>query len=179
LTPCQTSGSWSCPFPHPACSWKCWTQDAADAAADSNLSLGSEGTQSVDNQMRDRGAGNDEAGHRRWLLYPWTRKMGVGSVDYYSAAASAFGMSDVWVFDQANWFDADGYQLDRPATREEYVAWPPPGYVPYQVCGRWQRRQQRVGRAGCARRLSGRLPPYARASEEGCWTGSTCQSWCA
>src|SRR3954464_7620558 len=26
----------------------------------------------------------------------------------------------------------------RPATREEYVAWPPPGYVPYQVVGpRW------------------------------------------
>jgi hypothetical protein len=35
----------------------------------------------------------------------------------------------LWVFDTFS---------PRPATREPYVAWPPPGYVPYQVVfARW------------------------------------------
>lgn len=48
--------------------------------------------------------------------------MGTGDIpDRDGRAAQA-----LWVFDATSWGP-------RPVTREEYVAWPPPGFVPYQV----------------------------------------------
>ncbi len=112
----------------PPTSWTCYTADGAEAASRSNLSLGNYGWAAVDGQMRDNGAYNTAAGHRRWILYPQTEEMGTGDVPsssgYYSANA-------LWVMDGR-------YNSTRPATREGYVAWPPPGYVPYTVVSpRW------------------------------------------
>ena len=106
-------------------SWTCYTEDGAAAASSSNLALGVVGPDAIDAYIRDSGAHNYAVGHRRWLLYPQTQLMGTGNV---SAAAVA---NSVWVFDPNIW-------APRPATREEYVSWPPPGHIPYQlVPPRW------------------------------------------
>ncbi len=113
-------------FPPPG--WACYTAEGAEAAASSNLAWGSAGADAIDGYMEDYGQGNTAVGHRRWLLYPQTRTMGTGDVpgDGQVRAANA-----TWVFD-------GNYGKTRPDTREAYVAWPPPGYVPYtQVYTRW------------------------------------------
>jgi len=108
---------------YPPSDWSCWTQEAYEAAQNSNLALGSSGPDSITSYIWDFGTGNSAVGHRRWLLYPQTRIMGTGDVPkqgpYYAANAT-------WVFD-GHYFDP------RPSTRTPYIAWPPPGYVPYTV----------------------------------------------
>src|SRR5262249_31156342 len=80
----------------------------------------------------DNGSNNAAAGHRSALLFPQTQSMGTGDVPQSGPAANPYYLANaIWVQD-ANIFGP------RPATREAYVAWPPPGYVPYQVVGpRW------------------------------------------
>ncbi len=108
-------------FPPP--SWLCYTADGAEAAQNSNLALGYAGPDAIDGLIRDNGNNNAAAGHRRWMLYPPTQQMGSGNVPATGPNPAA---SVLWVFDT--------HALDpRPATRESFVAWPPPGYVPYQV----------------------------------------------
>ena len=48
--------------------------------------------------------------------------MGTGDIPHSKGRAA----NSLWVFD-------NNFGGQRPATREEFVAWPPPGYVPYQV----------------------------------------------
>ncbi|MHB1296041.1 MAG: CAP domain-containing protein [Anaerolineae bacterium] len=112
----------------PPTSWQCYSAVGAEGAGTSNLYLGVYGPSAITGYMRDPGSGNYAAGHRRWILYPNTQEMGTGDVpaaDGYPAANA------LRVFDDHMWDP-------RPATREEYVAWPPPGYVPYQVVfARW------------------------------------------
>jgi hypothetical protein len=108
-------------FPPPT--WLCYTADGANAAQNSNLALGHAGPDAIDGLIRDNGNNNAAAGHRRWMLYPQTQKMGSGNVPVIGPNPAA---SVLWVFD-THTFDL------RPATRETFVAWPPPGYVPYQV----------------------------------------------
>jgi hypothetical protein len=75
---------------------------------------------------RDPGSGNylqDIAAD----LYP-NAEMGAGDIP---AVASYPPANALWVFDSNIWGP-------RPATRDEFVAWPPRGYVPYQVVfARW------------------------------------------
>ena len=108
---------------NPPPSWQCYTGEGAEAAGKSNLYLGIYGPASITGYINDPGSGNYAVGHRRWILYPQTEWMGSGDVPsmggYWSSNA-------LWVFDQNMW-------APRPQTREEFVAWPPPGYVPYQV----------------------------------------------
>jgi uncharacterized protein YkwD len=112
----------------PPANWTCWTQDGYDAAGNSNLSLGSAGPDSVVGQLRDNGANNTAAGHRRWILYPQTRFMGSGSVPANGPNNSS---GVLWVFDPF-------YGTSRPSTRDNYICWPPPGFVPYPVAyARW------------------------------------------
>ena len=102
--------------------WLCYTTEGAEAAGSSNLYLGRYGPSAITGYIYDPGAGNYPVGHRRWILYPQTQWMGSGDippVGYWSSNA-------LWVFDEHMW-------EPRPETREEYVAWPPRGYVPYQV----------------------------------------------
>jgi len=72
--------------------------------------------------MKDAGAANGPVGHRRWILYPQTQIMGTGDLP----SPPGWAANALWVIDSH-------YSDPRPPTREEFVAWPPPGYVPYQV----------------------------------------------
>jgi hypothetical protein len=107
----------------PSTDWLCYTAEGAQAAGRSNLCLGRYGPAAITGYMYDPGDGNYAVGHRRWILYPQTQWMGSGDIppvdDHRPANA-------LWVFDEHMW-------EPRPETREEFVAWPPPGYVPYQV----------------------------------------------
>jgi len=107
----------------PPSSWTCYTAEGAEAAGHSNLYLGTYSWGAIDGYMEDPGSGNTAAGHRRWILYPQTQVMGTGDIP---STGSYWAANALWVFD-ANMWGA------RPPTREEFVAWPPPGYVPYQV----------------------------------------------
>ncbi|MCX8108124.1 MAG: CAP domain-containing protein, partial [Verrucomicrobiae bacterium] len=113
---------------YPPPTWKCYTEDGAEAAANSNLALGSYGPDAIVRYIEDFGSFNSAVGHRRWILYPQTRVMGTGDIPSNPHGPPS---NTLWILDSyAN-------QV-RPATREPYVAWPPPGYVPYQVVfARW------------------------------------------
>ncbi len=107
----------------PASSWACYTSAGAQAAGSSNIALGLYGLSAIDAYMKDAGGNNTAAGHRRWLLYPQTQSFGTGDVP---AVGSYSAANSLWVWDA----NVSG---PRPTTRDGYVAWPPPGYVPYQV----------------------------------------------
>jgi hypothetical protein len=112
----------------PPSSWLCYSADGAEAGAKSNLALGSAGPDAVTGYIEDRYANNYTVGHRRWLLYPQTRVMGTGDV----LTADYTGANSLWVHDDAHYWDS------RPPVRDQFVAWPPPGYVPYPlVFARW------------------------------------------
>ena len=113
---------------YPTADWLCYSADGADGALHSNLALFSRGPLTIDAYIKDIGASNAAMGHRRWILYPSTREMGVAEVpeqnDYW-------GSNALWVVDTY-------YYYPRPHTRHVFVAWPPPGYVPYPVVyARW------------------------------------------
>jgi len=107
----------------PPTSWICYSQDGKEGAGRSNLYLGRTGPNAITGYIQDPGGGNEIVGHRRWILYPQTQEMGTGDVP----AVGSFNSSNaLYVFD-AHTFDP------RPSTRDEFVAWPPPGYIPYPV----------------------------------------------
>jgi len=110
----------------PPDTWQCYSADGATAAGNSNLSMGGSGPGAVTGQMADQGDNNAAVGHRRWILCPQSRTFGTGDVpgtpDYRFLPANA-----LWVVDSDHYYDP------RPATRDEFVAWPPPGYVPSPV----------------------------------------------
>ncbi|MGB1250144.1 MAG: CAP domain-containing protein [Candidatus Promineifilaceae bacterium] len=105
----------------PGAGWACYTQTGADGAASSNLALGHNGSSSIFGYMQDRGTHNAPVGHRRWILYPFTTEFGTGDVPATSGHAAANGLMVFGTF-----------STDRIA-RDSFVAWPPPGFVPYQV----------------------------------------------
>jgi uncharacterized protein YkwD len=105
----------------PPPTWTCYSAEGAQAAGNSNLFLGVYSVNAIDGYMYDPGSGNYFVGHRRWILYPQTQLMGSGDIPPVNGYPAA---NALWVFDRFG---------TRPATREEFVAWPPPGYVPYQV----------------------------------------------
>lgn len=107
---------------HPTNTYDCYNTFAAMYAG-GDQSLGADGAQAITDFIWDFGAKNNEAGHRRWILYPPEIVMGVGDVPGTTGHAAA---NLTYVFDPAS-FGA------RPATRQPYVAWPPEGFVPYQV----------------------------------------------
>jgi uncharacterized protein YkwD len=107
----------------PPATWTCYSADGDLAASNSNLALGLFGRNAIDAYMKDPGSGNGFVGHRRWIFYPQTQIMGTGDLPFTDGWAA----NSLWVIDY------DHYSDPRPPTREEFVAWPPPGYVPYQV----------------------------------------------
>ena len=107
----------------PPMTWTCYSANGYEAAGKSNIALGNAGPDAVSAFIEDFGANNAAAGHRRWLLFPQTQLMGTGDVP--DTGANSAGNA-VWV--------QDGHFSDpRPATRDNFVSWPPPGFVPYQV----------------------------------------------
>jgi hypothetical protein len=112
----------------PDSSWSCYSAEGAEGASNSNLALEVNGRDAIDLYIQDPGTNNGFVGHRRWIFYPQTQTMGTGDIPANNGSAPA---NSLWVFDDNIWGP-------RPSTREEFVAWPPPGYVPYQVtCRRW------------------------------------------
>jgi uncharacterized protein YkwD len=110
----------------PPSTWTCYTTAGAQGAGSSDLFLGVYGPSAISGYMMDPGSGNSAVGHRRWILFPPTRQMGTGDIP---PTAEYLPANALWVFDIFS---------PRPETREPYVAWPPPGYLPYQVVfARW------------------------------------------
>ena len=114
----------------PPSTWNCYRQEAYDATSHSNICL-AWGTFNdvgcIESYFRDPGAGNAAAGHRRWFLYPQTNTMGTGDVAASGSYPSGYPLTNaIWVIPSNN-------GSTRPATRDDFVAWPPKGYVPHQV----------------------------------------------
>lgn len=113
---------------NPTLEWACYSPGGAEAASRSLLYLGREGPAAIDGYMDDPGAENYFVGHRRWLLYPPQRMVGVASIPQHLSfrAANAF-----WVV------GGSGARSESP----KWVAWPPAGFIPYQILprrsGRW------------------------------------------
>jgi uncharacterized protein YkwD len=112
----------------PPNNWSCYSASGYTGASHSNLALGVYGPAAITLYMRDSGSSNAAAGHRRWILYPQTRQMGSGDLPPTTGHMPA---NALYILDSHTW-------EARPATREPYVAWPPPGYVPCPVVyARW------------------------------------------
>jgi len=110
----------------PDTNWPCSSAGGREAAGKSNLALGTTGPGAIDLYMDDPGSGNSAAGHRRWILYPPTQVMGTGSIPSSGGSAA----HALWVIGGA------GTRPSQPA----WVAWPPSGFVPYQVLPRSSQR---------------------------------------
>ncbi len=107
---------------HPGEDWACYTPLGAEAAAKSNLGLGSSGREAITQYMEDSGTNNAKVGHRRWILSPFLREIGTGDDNSHGNTANA-----LYVFQ-------DSYD-DRSAVRERrgFVSWPPAGYIPTPI----------------------------------------------
>jgi hypothetical protein len=111
--------------------WPYLTDDGDEAAGRSNLAWGINGTDAVVGYVSDHGLGNEGVGHRRWLLLPQVNQIGNGDVPE-RAAPQQEKINVLWVIpdDECLWMIAP--------TREEFVAWPPAGYVPAPLAyARW------------------------------------------
>ena len=96
----------------------CWTQLGSDGAGASNLTLGTEGPTAIDSLVYDGNA----LGHRRNMLDPSITTMGSGSIptnNGFSSSESQLVLTTP--------------SVTRPAVRTGFVAWPPAGFVPYEV----------------------------------------------
>jgi hypothetical protein len=130
----QGSNDWGGPDnPHaPPATWTCYTAGGATAAGKSNLYKGVSGPAAIDGYIDDSGSNNTEVGHRRWILYPPLAKSYAGDIENNAAFPSLWPTrtkgNDLWVIQNGN----DGTWGARPAS-PSWVAWPPEGYVPYQV----------------------------------------------
>jgi uncharacterized protein YkwD len=94
----------------PPMNWKCWTAGGSGAAGQSNISS-TPGVLGVDLYMVD--PGNDTTiGHRRWILSNSLGPIGLGSTSDNSCMLVIGGGGDAG---------------------KPWLAWPPPGPVPYQA----------------------------------------------
>lgn len=106
---------------NPPSNWHCWTKVGHDAAGRSDLALGYPTTGSVVTAYTsDPGADNTAAGHRRWLLNPFSNAFGVG--------ASGTANATYVVVPQHS-------HNPNPS----FVAWPAAGWFPnpLEPSGRW------------------------------------------
>lgn len=112
----------------PPADWKLYTQTGAEAAGKSNLALGANGPAAIDGYIADFGDNNFPVGHRRWIFYPQTRSFGSGDVPPMDLGdgTKVYGANALWVFD-------GNFSAPRPHVRDEFVAWPARGFMPYGV----------------------------------------------
>ena len=101
----------------PPNTWNCYTADGNEAAGRSNLSS-SPSTRAVVSYMQDRGAGNIDVGHRRWILFSRAKTMGHGATNRYDA---------LWVSGGST----------TPSNPPESIAWPPEIVPAPFVWDRW------------------------------------------
>jgi hypothetical protein len=98
----------------PPGTWQCWTQAGYDGAGSSNLALGTGLTDSIPLYMTDPGTGNQDVGHRRWILHSQKGSFGLGQANGPTYNANALSV-----------FDFGG-----AASAPNGIAWPPRGHVP-------------------------------------------------
>jgi uncharacterized protein YkwD len=111
----------------PPKTWRHYSDDGAQAAGKSNLNL-ADGPGAIDGYIEDFGDSNGFAGHRRWALYSAASVMGTGDVDAQGKNRAANALYTV---------NSSAFRA-KPALREAFVAWPPPGFVPAPlVYPRW------------------------------------------
>jgi uncharacterized protein YkwD len=108
----------------PPSNWACWTQSGHDAAGHSNIAYSFPTITAggaVKQYMDDGGSGNEVAGHRRWIMYPPTLKMGNGMTSTTNALTVFGGASNP----------------SRPDPR--WISWPTAGWFPgpLEPAGRW------------------------------------------
>jgi uncharacterized protein YkwD len=108
---------------NPPDTWTCYSTLAYEGTCSSNLYLGVFGWDAITGYMKDPGDTNGFVGHRRQILRPQTKIMGTGDIPPTTGYSPSNALR---VFDEHMWDP-------RPQTRDGFVAWPPPGYVPYPV----------------------------------------------
>lgn len=100
--------------------------DGVEAAAKSNLSLGTFGPRSIDRQMTDDGVNNAIVGHRRWILYSRAQEMGNGATppngEYPYLLPEHPAIDCLWVIGD--------FKAAPPA---QAVPWPNEGYIPWNL----------------------------------------------
>lgn len=110
----------------------CWSAYGENGANNGNVALGNEGPAAVDAYILDDGDHNTAVGHRRWILFPEATLMGSGDVPQKGAFPYLPGEHPA-----ANCL----YVIDTGSRREAleaFAAWPPPGFVPFElVFPRW------------------------------------------
>ena len=115
----------------PGTDWPLYTPEGRRAAETSNLCIAFNPATNpgcINTYVSDFGQFNTAVGHRRWLLHPQTIRLATGDV----AAAEGFPTANA-----LRAFDGNVRGV-RPPTRDPFVAWPPNGFVPYQVMpNRW------------------------------------------
>ena len=110
----------------PTKAWDCYSELGYKGASTSNLSMGTDGSNSLMGQMRDYGSHNTAVGHRRWILYPRKKVFGHGSVPGYMALGCLGHVGDGLTAEERAYY------------KETPVCWPPADYVPTQfVYPRW------------------------------------------
>lgn len=133
----------------PPSDWNCYTAAGDAGAGHSNLNLAyasysnftANGPAAVDGYMQDDGNGttaNNSVGHRRWLLFPPQANMASGDVGPVNISGYYYESNALWVFGDPN--NPGNPFGSRPSTPNG-IAWPPRGYVPWQllpgVSNRW------------------------------------------
>jgi len=108
----------------PPTNWECWTAMGHEAAQSSNIGLGSANTpvhtsNAIDYYIEDDATSNESLGHRRWILYSKAKYMGHGSTTRANA---------IWVAGNEN--------NPVPDDLPQFIAYPPPGFIPYPLCYR-------------------------------------------
>jgi hypothetical protein len=104
----------------------CWSPEGGRGVSHANIHSVRYGLNAIDGYMTDFGPANLAVGHRRWLLHPPQTRIGIGSIP---GAEGQLGANAVYVITGGG---------PRPATRDGFVAWPSPGYVPNTlVYARW------------------------------------------
>jgi uncharacterized protein YkwD len=101
----------------PGTDWDCYTEAGAEGASSSNISSGAS-VRSVDGYMLDNG-NETTIGHRRWILSNSLGPIGIGSTGEGSSCMQNLqGTGDAG---------------------KEWLAWPPPGVLPYEAYAPGQR----------------------------------------
>lgn len=122
---------------NPPTSWACWSASGANGAGHSNITLGRSGgpgyayngVVAIDGYMVDGGSYNTSVGHRRWLLFPPQEHMASG--DAYTNVAPG---SYPYASSNALWVTGEpGYVFGPRPPTPNGTAWPPRGYVPWQL----------------------------------------------
>ena len=99
----------------PTDDWACYTRQAYDT---SESLASTSGIRAINAYMEDSGENNKAVGHRGMVIDSVARRLGTGDIP---GAANALQ-------------GGTGYEYQVP---RGYLAWPPPGYVPYRVV--WRR----------------------------------------